>query len=180
VSAGGFLGIGNELNFVPPGAFKYTGAHEALVLDVTKDSLGQAPRFNGDEWTAATDPAGYGDIYELFRVKPYFSTKPVAPDNTRRNAQDRTGRSLTPLDQGNEDTDISLTKNIRMAIHQTEGLSVNAQNVKVITRKGQVTLRGPVDNAAEKAAIDAIVRRYTGEANLDDQLEVKTTAADGW
>lgn len=173
VSAGGFLGIGNELNFVPPEAFRYNAEHSALVLDVTRESLGKAPRFNGDEWTAAADPAGYGDIYEYYRVKPYFSTKPVEVDNTRRNSRDRDDRHLTPLDQGNNEADLTLTKNIRTAVRQTTGLSVNAQNVKIITRGGQVTLRGPVNSDAEKAAITAIVRRYADKGRVDNQLEVK-------
>ena len=51
-------------------------------------------------------------------------------------------------------------------------MSVNAQNVKIITQAGQLTLRGPVKTAAEKTRIEEIARAVAGENNVDNQLEV--------
>ncbi len=45
-------------------------------------------------------------------------------------------------------------------------MSVDAQNVKIITQDGKVTLRGPVHTAAEKATIEQIANDVAGEARL--------------
>ncbi len=93
-------------------------------------------------------------------------------DNAARNTRDRDGRTLTPADQGGNVSDVTLTQQIRKAVTDTEGLSVNARNVKIITVNGRVTLRGPVRNADEKAKIAAIAARFAQAGNVDDQLEV--------
>ena len=96
-------------------------------------------------------------------------------DNTRKNVRDRNGATLTPGDQGNSETDRDLTRKIRKAIVSgSNDFSVTAKNVKIITANGKVTLRGPVNTAAEKTGIAAIAKNVAGEGNVDDQLEVKT------
>ena len=57
-------------------------------------------------------------------------------------------------------------------------MSVNAQNVKIITKDGQVTLRGPVKTAEEKRLIGEIAERIARAENVDNQLEVKLTTSD--
>jgi len=52
-------------------------------------------------------------------------------------------------------------------------LSTTAKNIKIITANGQVTLRGPVKTAQEKAKVDQIPRSAAGGARIDDQLDVK-------
>ena len=50
---------------------------------------------------------------------------------------------------------------------------MTAKNIKIITDNGQVTLRGPVKNAQEKAKIDQLARSAAGGAKIVDQLDVK-------
>jgi hyperosmotically inducible periplasmic protein len=94
-----------------------------------------------------------------------------APDNTGVNVRDRDGVTLTPMDQGTSEADVERTRQIRSAITSTDGMSMQARNVKVITREGAVTLRGPVANAEERAAIEAIARQ-AGATRVDNQLEI--------
>jgi len=47
-----------------------------------------------------------------------------------------------------------------------------AKNIKFITIKGVVTLRGPVASSQEKDAIARKVNDIQGIVNLDNQLEV--------
>jgi osmotically-inducible protein OsmY len=56
-------------------------------------------------------------------------------------------------------------------------MSVNAQNVKIITVDGRVTLRGPVNTAEEKRLIGEIADRIAHSENVDNQLEVKLTSS---
>lgn len=95
------------------------------------------------------------------------------PDNTARNARDRDARMLTPLDQGSSKSDTEITAHIRKEIMATKNMSVNAQNVKIITQNGKVTLRGPVNSAEEKGAIADIATRFVRPENVVSQLEVK-------
>ena len=95
------------------------------------------------------------------------------PDNSGRNVRDREDDTLTPMDQGNSDADVKTTQAIRKAIVDNDKLSVNAQNVKIITVDGVVTLRGPVKDAAEKSTIAAAAARAPGVKRVDDQLEIE-------
>ena len=61
-------------------------------------------------------------------------------DNSGVNARDRQSNAKTPIDQNENKSDIDITANIRKQVVDTK-MSVNAQNVKIITQDGRVTLR---------------------------------------
>lgn len=103
---------------------------------------------------------------------------PPAADNTKMNERDRS-KSVTPLDQGNNTNDLDTTQKIRQALMSDDTLSQDAKNAKVITASGVITLRGPVKNDAEKAAIDAIARRFSGSNRVDNQLETTKMEGEG-
>lgn len=94
-------------------------------------------------------------------------------DNTRINDRDTNERQLTPLDQSNTSSDTAIVAKIRSTITDDKSLSVNAQNVKIIVRSGVVTLRGPVDNAAEKSRIAAIAKNVAGVASVQNEIDIK-------
>ncbi len=102
-----------------------------------------------------------------------FSARAQNADNTERNVSDRSNQTLTPMDQGNSKADLATTAKIRKEIIASNQMSVNAQNVKVITNAGKVTLRGPVDTDKEKRLIGEIAVRCASPGNVDNQLEVK-------
>jgi len=95
-------------------------------------------------------------------------------DNTERNVRDRDGKTLTPMDQGGSAADRDVTAAIRKAIVDNDALSTNAQNVKIVTVGGVVTLRGPVETSAEKATVASTAEKTKGVKHVDNQLEVKT------
>lgn len=95
-------------------------------------------------------------------------------DNTARNERDRNANAVTPGDQSNSPEDIDTTKRIRQAIIANKSLSTNAHNVKIITAGGHVTLRGPVQNEAEKRTVEALAASVATAANVESQLEVKS------
>jgi hyperosmotically inducible periplasmic protein len=96
----------------------------------------------------------------------------VQPNNTAVNERDRDRETKTPIDQNENQADVSTTANIRKQVVDTK-MSVDAQNVKIITQDGKVTLRGPVDSDQEKQKIEDIARSVAGAGNVDSQLEVK-------
>ena len=99
--------------------------------------------------------------------------KKTEPDNTATNARDRSGETLTSGDQSNTSADLKITQAIRQAIMKDSELSATAKNIKIITTDGQVTLRGPVKSAEEKAKIDQLAKSAAGGAEINDQLDVK-------
>src|ERR1043165_9217747 len=98
--------------------------------------------------------------------------KGVKRDNTEVNVRDRTDAVKTPIDQNENKKDIDITANIRKRVVDTK-MSVNAQNVKVITQDGKVTLRGPVKSDEEKTQIGKMANEVAGPGNVDNQLEVQ-------
>lgn len=92
-------------------------------------------------------------------------------DNTAINERDRGDATMTPLDQDENQQDIDITAGIRKRVVDTD-MSVNAKNVKIMTRNGRVTLRGPVGTVQEKQQIETIALAIAGEGNVDNQLEI--------
>ena len=95
-----------------------------------------------------------------------------AADNTSKNQRDRSGETRTSGDQSNSPEDVQITATIRRAV-EDHSLSATAKNVKIITADGVVTLRGPVQNEAEKTKIAELAQSAAGNAKIDNQLEVK-------
>ena len=99
----------------------------------------------------------------------------AAADNTGKNDRDRSGETLTPIDQSNDPADIKITAETRKLVIADESLSMNAKNCKIITTKGgAVTLRGPVDSKKERKAIAQLAKK-AGATSVSNQLEVKTS-----
>jgi len=94
-------------------------------------------------------------------------------DNTGRNVRDQNPDTVTPIDQSNNENDLKITQEIRKAITDDTSLSFDARNIKVITRDSVVTLRGPVEDDKEKAAIAEKAQKVAGVARVDNQLDVK-------
>jgi hyperosmotically inducible protein len=94
-------------------------------------------------------------------------------ENTERNVRDKGDKTLTPEDQLENEADVKITADIRKAITDDESLSTDAHNVKIITRNGMVTLRGPVNSAAEKTKLQAIAQKTPGVSMVHNELEIK-------
>jgi hypothetical protein len=126
-----------------------------VVIALGLAACGETRDFEGEPGAPAPDVAARADD----------------ADDTGLNTRDRDEDTKTPLDQSNAERDLELTRQIRQQI-MDGGFSTDAENVKVITEQGRVTLRGPVENEEEKLAIVAIARGVAGGAEVDDQLEV--------
>ena len=79
--------------------------------------------------------------------------QPRERDNSGVNVRDRDDAAVTAGHQSNAKSDVELTRQIREAVVKDSSLSILAQNVKIVSANGSVTLRGPVKTEAEKDAI---------------------------
>src|SRR5664280_1336546 len=96
-----------------------------------------------------------------------------ALENTGRNVRDKDNTTLTPEDQKETKKDIKITAKIRKTVVRDKSLSIDAQNAKIITRSGVVTLRGPVESEAENMKLQDIARQTPGVMQVNNQLEIK-------
>ncbi len=72
LSFGGILGMGNKLFAVPWDAIKVDTEHKAIVLNVSKEVLENAPGFDKDHWPDTSEHAWLMDIYSYYGSDPYW------------------------------------------------------------------------------------------------------------
>jgi hyperosmotically inducible periplasmic protein len=90
-------------------------------------------------------------------------------DNTKMNQE-----TAPTADQAkNDKADVRLMARIRRAIEKDRALSIDAHNVKIVARNGQVTLSGPVKSDSEKQAIEQRATSIAGPGNVVDDLTVQ-------
>jgi osmotically-inducible protein OsmY len=94
-------------------------------------------------------------------------------DTGKRTEGEQTAQTVTADQQKQNAADRSLTQRIRRAVVQADGMSINARNVKIISRDGKVTLRGPVNTVEEREKIEQIAKQLAGDSNVVCDLEVK-------
>ena len=83
------------------------------------------------------------------------------------------GNQATADQQEKDRSDRNLTDQIRKAIIADKSLSTDAHNVKVITRDGQVTLKGWVRSENEKRAIEVKAVEVAGQDRVINDLVIK-------
>jgi hyperosmotically inducible periplasmic protein len=100
------------------------------------------------------------------------SAAPAAA-NTDNSAQNKA--HATTADQQSEATsDRLLTQKIRKSLVADKSLSTYGHNVKIITKGGAVTLKGPVHSDQEKESIGSMAADAAGGADkVTNQLTVK-------
>ena len=94
-------------------------------------------------------------------------------ENSAINVPDKDNTALTTEVPKETKGDIKITAAIRQTMVKNERLSVNAQNIKIITRNGVVTLRGPVESEAENMKLEDIAKQTLGVMYVNNQLEIK-------
>lgn len=170
VSTGGFLGMADTLSAVPISDLTYNAESKSFTTSLTKAQVSEVPQFKSTEWPDLSS-ASLGT--KLRGVRDAIGGDVSAPDNTAKNERDMNEETVTPVDQGNSDSDLKMTKDIRSSVVATN-LSFNAKNIKIITRDGAITLRGVVASNDEHAAILKIAKDHAGSSPVTDNLEVKS------
>jgi len=66
-----------------------------------------------------------------------------------------------------------MTQQIRRAIIKNKALSTYAHNVKIISRAGSVTLKGPVRTEDEKNIIEKAAAKVAGKDMVSNELTVE-------
>lgn len=161
VSTGGFLGIGAHQNVLALNEFDYNAESKKLVVDMDRDQLRSAPTYKSDDtsWHVALRERSKRQTDRLETTRTSATTTP-----------DR----LTVFNQGNSRAETKMTADIRSAIRANSDMSSRANNVTIITQNERVLIRGDVDSATEKAAVEAIARGKAGALNVTSELVVRS------
>ena len=93
-------------------------------------------------------------------------------DNTGINERDMAPGAVTADQQGQSSDDIQITADIRQAVLADKSLSTYANNLKIITRDGLVTLKGPVGSADEKRAIEEKATQIAGNGRVTSEIDI--------
>lgn len=109
-------------------------------------------------------------VFGAFLLMGTVAFAAQAPDNSANNKQ----QGITADQQSNAATDRTITQNIRKALMANTSLSTYAHNVKIVTRDGMVTLKGPVKSDDEKQKVVAAAGEVVDPSKIDDQLTVKS------
>lgn len=102
--------------------------------------------------------------------RPYSA--PQEPDNSRTNKGDASKGATTADQQKMNPNDRTITQKIRAEVMKDKSLSTYAHNLKIITRDGKVTLKGPVRTQEEKATIEEKATAIAGDGNVTSEIEV--------
>lgn len=90
-------------------------------------------------------------------------------DNSAQNK----GQSKTADQQLNDKSDVQITQQIRQAVIADRSLSLYGHNIKIISRNGAVTLKGPVHSAQEKQSILNDAEGVVGAGKVTDKITIK-------
>ncbi|MBC7658909.1 MAG: BON domain-containing protein [Chitinophagaceae bacterium] len=100
-------------------------------------------------------------------------TPDPSADNSSRNSVHNGKNAVTADQASNDKSDVEITRQIRQSIVKDKSLSTNAHNVKIVTVKGRVVLKGPVGTNDEKAKIEDTAASVAGKDKVVSEIEVK-------
>lgn len=94
-------------------------------------------------------------------------------ENTTHAAGKTPATSTDVMSQSNAQSDLDHLAEIRKTIVADDTLSVAAKNVQVLTKDGNVLLRGKVPSAGERDAVARHAKSCPQTKTVDDQLVVE-------
>lgn len=98
----------------------------------------------------------------------------VNVDNTEVNKRDRQNQEITADKHGTSENDIKISASLRQLLVNDTSLSTYAQNIKIITVNGEVTLKGPVKSVQEQRTLVSKAKKVSGVSRVSNKTEVVT------
>jgi len=88
LSTGGFVGIGDTLHAVPPGALHHDAADKVIHLNADKETLKDAPKFEMTKWAECCESNHVVEVYRYYGERPYFIGWQVSGNTPRSNSKE--------------------------------------------------------------------------------------------
>ena len=149
--------------------FPQISKHELALSEFQgRKSKGDKTQMKKYVWILAATVLFAGSVL----AGPIQQDQQPAPDNTKTNQGDANKGATTADQQKMNPADRATTNQIRSAIMDDKSLSTYAHNIKIITRDGKVTLKGPVRSADEKTAVGEKATQVAGAGNVTNHLTI--------
>jgi len=100
-------------------------------------------------------------------------TQPTQPDNIKANQRDRDKSEKTADQASNAQNDRDTMQKIRKSIVDDNSLSTYAHNIKIVSKNGKVTLKGPVRSEEEKRSVGQKATEVAGADNVTNEVTIK-------
>jgi len=82
LASGGFLGTGDKFFAIPWDMLAIDTENKEVVLDVSKETLENAPGFDKENWPDMHDRAWLADAYRYYGHDPYWEEPEAVEDTT--------------------------------------------------------------------------------------------------
>jgi sporulation protein YlmC with PRC-barrel domain len=82
LATGGFLGLGDKYFAIPWDLLTVDTDNKEVVLDVSKETLENAPGFDKDNWPDIHDRTWVADVYRYYGHDPYWEADEPVEDTT--------------------------------------------------------------------------------------------------
>lgn len=101
LSTGGFIGIGDRLSAVPPGALHYDPVKKVVHLNADKEKLKSAPAFETSKWAEQSSSEHVSEVYRYYGEESSFRF--ISKDGSTVDAQDHVRDQANPTSTGRRD-----------------------------------------------------------------------------
>lgn len=82
LASGGFLGLGDKLFAIPWDMLSVDAENKEVIVDVSKETLENAPGFDKDNWPDTHDRSWVGDVYRYYGHDPFWEEDTVEETQT--------------------------------------------------------------------------------------------------
>jgi len=176
ISFGGFLGIGDKLVAVPFQVLQPSADGKYMVLDVPKEKLEKAPRFDKKEWPDMDDEKWGREIHTFYGVEPYWTAQLGMPvrDVTGREAVAREGNIAARDRVGGEDASAMKDKFDRNTVTTVVGKVVSIDRPLGTAVGAEKTGRDTTGRTTDAGMGLVQITLRTEGANPDDKGDNQT------
>jgi sporulation protein YlmC with PRC-barrel domain len=82
LASGGFLGLGDKFFAIPWDMLTVDTENKEIIVDVSKETLENAPGFDKDNWPDIHDRAWVEDVYRYYGHDPFWADDTVDESQT--------------------------------------------------------------------------------------------------
>jgi sporulation protein YlmC with PRC-barrel domain len=176
LSTGGFIGVGDTLTAVPPGALHHDVANKVLHLDANKEKLKGAPKFEMSKWAECCDSNHLSEVYRYYGQESAFRfiNTGDAVLNSQRNAD---GSPNTPptrkADETSDKTRVSSDSHSRIPASRLGQVQKATKLMGTSVKNLQDETLGKVENLLvdlPSGRVVAVIVSSGGFLGLGDEL----------
>jgi hypothetical protein len=175
LAQGGILGVADKLYPIPPLALSFADAGKSLALNTTRDQLGRAPQFTGENPPSVKDPKWAADVYAYYHAPMYWRTPPAEMNKgaTELMRQPVREPEAKPAQVGRAPAASPLATAIMDAFQADPVLAPVADRIQIIDAGGVVTLMGEVNTAEQKETAARVANIAAGVTQVENQITVR-------